>query len=222
MKTLRGAPLVSIGEFEFVLAKTEVFGSSLSLASPKGCSPRRLIVKNNENLQRLGKFLVQRQRRSAGNEPQITMSVKGNNGGDFQPPCWCPHDGRPYVSSARSPTAPGLSNKKPSIASRGTSRVYPTCAGMKKADLGRPGIGAHFVSFNFTNSLIWGARSMAKMLIQALFDPNGASRRTSNSFGRNPAARTNSHRGGALLLESGAPQDWHSLVAFGLKLPAIG
>jgi hypothetical protein len=56
MKTLRGAPLVSIREFEFVLAKTEVFGSSLSLASPKGCTPRRLIVKNNENLERLGNF----------------------------------------------------------------------------------------------------------------------------------------------------------------------
>jgi hypothetical protein len=45
----RSPLLVFIREFEFVLAKTEVFGSSLSLASPKGWSPRRLIVKNNEN-----------------------------------------------------------------------------------------------------------------------------------------------------------------------------
>ena len=56
---------------------------------------RRLIVKNNENLRCLEKFLVERQRLSAANEPQITMSIKGNNGGDCRPACWCPHDGRP-------------------------------------------------------------------------------------------------------------------------------
>jgi hypothetical protein len=36
----RGAPLVFIREFEFVPAKTEVSGSSLSLASPKGVQPK--------------------------------------------------------------------------------------------------------------------------------------------------------------------------------------
>jgi hypothetical protein len=50
--------LFSFVNFEIVLAKTEAFGSSLSLASPKGCSPRWHIVKNNENLQRLEKFLA--------------------------------------------------------------------------------------------------------------------------------------------------------------------
>jgi len=33
-------------------------------------------------------------------------------------------------------------------------RVYPACARTKKPIAGRPGIGAQFWSFNFTNKLI--------------------------------------------------------------------
>jgi hypothetical protein len=45
--------------------------------------------------------------------------------------------------------------KNPGAVSRIASRVYPTCA-RKKPISGRPEIGAHFVSFNFPNNVIWG------------------------------------------------------------------
>jgi hypothetical protein len=43
-------------------------------------------------------------------------------------------------------------NKKPDAVSRIASRVYPTCASIKKPISGQPEIGAHFMSFNFTDT----------------------------------------------------------------------
>ena len=53
--------------------------------------------------------------------------------------------------------------KKPGAVSRIARRVYPTCAGTKKPIAGKPEIGAHFVSFNFTNSLICGILSSVEL-----------------------------------------------------------
>jgi hypothetical protein len=100
-------PLFSLVNSNSFWPKRRYSAPPFRLPHRRGAPQRRLIVKNNENLQRPGKFLMQRQRRSAGNEPQITMSVKGNNGGDFRPqrpswpPCWCPRDGRPQGAPLR-------------------------------------------------------------------------------------------------------------------------
>jgi hypothetical protein len=48
----------------------------------------------------------------------------------------------------------GTANKKTGAVSRAASRVHPACARMKMPIPGKPEIGAHFVSFNFANTLI--------------------------------------------------------------------
>jgi hypothetical protein len=57
----------------------------------------------------------------------------------------------PHEDDGRNPN-----HKKPGAVSRITSLVQPTCAPIKKPISGKPEIGAHFVSFNFKNPLIWG------------------------------------------------------------------
>jgi hypothetical protein len=77
---------------------------------------------------------------------------------------------------------------KPRETTRRAPRIAsPIClvrAGMKKPIPGRPGIGAHFWSFNFTNSLICGIvssverahRTLSGRKLSAYFDPECSKR----------------------------------------------
>jgi hypothetical protein len=83
------------------------------------------------------KTTAKRRERTANNNEHLkeTMAVISGRSGPR---------GRPLVPARRAPlriqrtvtNRAGPIKQKPSIVSHGTSRVYPTCAGMKKADLG--------------------------------------------------------------------------------------
>src|SRR6202035_1447120 len=62
------------------------------------------------------------------------------------------------------PTDPRWRKEKPGAVCGIASRVYPTCAPINKPIPGRPGIGAQFARFNFTNALICAAASSAAAL----------------------------------------------------------
>ena len=72
-------------------------------------------------------------------------------------------DAPPLGQQAQAPGA-----KKPGV-SRITSRVYPTCAPIKKPISGKPEIGAQFVSFNFTNNLICTGASSQRNALPEVF-----------------------------------------------------